>query len=148
MSPRFWIITTSADNIDLTIKHKMIGLPTKREEHIHKLVEDDIVVFYIGKKRAGITGYKATVCDFGPIARIRGEAFYDKNPIWYSKNGEIFPWRREISIILNKRIKTHSIINRISFALNKPKWGLYFIQGLRGISEEDYNILREALERS
>jgi len=146
MSSRFWIVTTSADNIDLIIKHKMIGLPAKRKKHIYELAEGDIIVFYIGKKRAGYTGYKSTVCDFGPIARIVGQAFYDENPIWYSRSGENYPWRREISVILSKRIKVQAIINRISFARNKPKWGLYFVRGLREIPEEDYNTLRKALK--
>lgn len=146
MEPRFWIVTISEDNLELTIRHEMIGLPSKRKQFILDMAEGDDIVFYVGKKRAGYGGYKASVCDFGPSARITSPAFCDESSVWYSRSSEKYPWRRKISVTLNNRVKAHDIVGNLSFARNKEKWGLYFVAGVRGISADDYEVLKKALE--
>lgn len=146
MNPSFWIVTISADNLELTKQHKLIGLPARRGQYSSRLAENDIIIFYVGKRRAGYGGYNASVSEFGPIARVTSSVYYDDSQIWNSRNDERYPWRWRISVTLDKRTSAHTIIKNLGFAHDKPKWGLYFVAGVRQVSETDFRILENALK--
>jgi predicted RNA-binding protein len=146
METKFWIVTVSEDNLELAISHNLIGLPARRNYYVQLMDEGDIVVFYIGKKRSGYYDRQGIVANFGPIARIVGLPFHDETRIWKSKFGEIYPWRRKISIILNKQISARNIIKELSFVRNQSRWGLYLIRGVRRITAEDYKVISNAFD--
>jgi len=147
MANKFWIVTISQDNLESAIEHGLIGLPTKRKYYIESMTESDTIVFYISKKRSGYYDRNGIVSDFGPIAKITGPAFHSNELIWKSRFREIYPWRRTISLVLNKRISARNIISRLTFIHNKRRWGLYFIQGAREITPEDYQTLFDSIAR-
>ena len=146
MSSTFWMITISADNLGIVRQHNLVGLPTKRKRYSERLTQGDLIVFYVGKKRVGYGGYNASLCEFGPVATLTSSVFYDDSRIWNSRNDERYPWRWRISITSDKKINARSIIDDLSFAHGKPKWGLYFIAGVRQISENDFEVLQKALK--
>jgi predicted RNA-binding protein len=146
METKFWIVTISEDNLELAISHNLIGLPARRNYYVQLMAEGDIVVFYIGKKRSGYYDRQGIVANFGPIARIVGQPLYDETRIWKSRFGEIYPWRRKISIILNKQISARNIIKELSFVRNQSRWGFYLIRGVRKITAEDYKMIFNALD--
>ena len=144
---RRWIVTVSEDNLQETLKHNLIGLPQRRRNLVKRVQPGDTVVFYIGKKRAGYGGPKASVSQFGPIAEVTGEEFFSDAPIWGSKGGETFPSRVPISVRAEGRISAADVIPQLNFVRDKDKWGLYFLTGIREISEEDYKTLLAAIAK-
>lgn len=142
-----WIVTVSEDNLKETLKHNQIGLPERRRDLLKRVRPGDTVVFYIGKKRAGYGGPKSSVSQFGPIAKVTGEEFFSDAPIWRSRRGDSFPSRLPISLVLEGRVNAAEVIPHLSFTRNKDKWGLYFLTGIRAISEEDYKTLLTAIKR-
>lgn len=148
MDCKFWIVTISEDNLKIATLHNLIGLPSRRKHYIQLMAEGDTIVFYISKKRAGYYDRKGIVSNFGPVAKVVGLPFYDETRIWESRSGEAYPWRRKISIVLNKQINARSIIKELSFVRNKSRWGLYFIKGANRITEEDYKLIFNALTSS
>lgn len=147
MENRYFLITISRDNLEATIKHNLIGLPAKCKNSIQMLKDGDTIVFYISKKRVGYSGRNDSVCDFGPIAKITGPPFFDEKPIWKSRTPENYPWRMNISIVLNKRVNARALIDDLNFIRNKHRWGLYFIHSIRSIMEEDYHTISKALNK-
>jgi len=147
MANKFWIVTISEDNLESAIEHGLIGLPAKRMYSIESMAEGDTIVFYISKKRVGYYDRKGTVSNFGPIAKITGPAFYSNELIWKSRFGEIYPWRRNISLVLNKRLSAHQIASKLTFIRNKRRWGLCFIQSTREITSKDYQTLFDAIAK-
>lgn len=147
MANKFWIVTISEDNLEIAIERGLIGLPAKRKHYIESMTEGDTMVFYISKKRAGYYDRNGCVCDFGPIAKITGPTSYNNELIWKSRFGEIYPWRRNISLTLNKRVNARNIISKLTFIHNKRKWGLCFITGIREITPKDYQTLFDAVAR-
>lgn len=146
MSRKFWIITISADNLEITKRHNLIGLPSKRRRYSSRLELGDLIVFYVGKKRVGYGGYNSGVCEFGPIATLTSSVFHDDSPIWNSRSDERYPWRWNISVTIDKNISARNIVGDLSFAHDRPKWGLYFIAGVRQISKGDFEILQKILK--
>jgi len=135
-----WIVTVSEDNLQETLKHNLIGLPERRRNLLKRVRPGDTVVFYIGKKRAGYGGPTASVSQFGPIAEVTGEEFFSDVPIWGSRGRDVFPSRLPISLVSEGRVNAADVIPHLSF-IQKSRWGLYFLTGIRELSEEDYKTL-------
>jgi predicted RNA-binding protein len=142
-----WIVTISQDNLQETLKHKLIGLPEARRKVAKRIQPGDTVILYIGKKRAGQGGPRASVSEFGPVVKVTGEEFFSDTPIWKSKSGERFPSRLPISIVSQGRVKAPDVISRLKFPQGKQKWGLYFLTGVRELSEEDYKTILAAIRK-
>ena len=142
-----WIVTISEDNLQDTLKHNLIGLPERRRNLLKRVRLGDTVVFYVGKKRAGYGGPRASVSQFGPVAEVTGEEFFSEAPIWGSRGGDVFPSRLPISLVSEGRVNAADIIPHLSFVRDKGKWGLYFLTGVRELSEEDYKTLLAAIKK-
>jgi predicted RNA-binding protein len=142
-----WIVTISQDNLQETLKHNQIGLPERRRNLLKKVRSGDTVVFYIGKKREGYGGPRSGVHQFGPIAKVNSEEFFSDVPSWKSRSGKPFPSRLSISVMSEGRVNAAKVIPHLSFIQNKDKWGLYFLTGIRAISEEDYKTLITAIKK-
>lgn len=148
MKASYWIVTITLDNLDLAKEHGVVGVPGKRRRLISKMAEGDIIVFYVSKKKAGSQDYKHTVSEFGPIMQVVGKVYHDDDPMWHSKGDETYPWRRRITLILDASVKAANVVRRLSFIQDKPRWGLFFVTGVREISRDDYEILRKEIEQA
>jgi len=142
-----YIVTISEDNLQETLKRKLIGLPERRSKLAKRIHPGDTIIFYIGKKRAGYGGPRASVSEFGPVVKVTDEGFFSDILIWNSRSGERFPYRLPISIVLEGRVKAGDVIPRLKFAQGKEKWGLYFLTGIREVSEEDCITLLAAIKK-
>ena len=142
-----WIVTISEDNLQKTLKHNLIGLPERRRNLLKRVQQGDVVVFYIGKKRAGRGGPGASVSQFGPVAKVTGEEFSSDTPIWASKGNDLFRSRLPISLVSEGRVDAAIVIPHLDFVQNKDKWGLYFLTGIRKVSDEDYKTLLAAIKK-
>src|SRR5205085_663381 len=84
---RYWIITTSPDNVRRTAAHgwKLQGFKTRQRKNVmERMRPGDRLAYYL-------TGIKA----IGALATVTGEPFEDHTPIWVSegKPGEDYAWR-------------------------------------------------------
>jgi len=140
-----WIVTVSEDNLQETLKNNLVGLPERRRNLLKRVRPGDTVVFYIGKKRAGYGGPRASVSQFGPIAEVAGEEFFSDDPIWGVRGKERFPARLPICLVSEGRVNAADVTPRLNFVRDKNKWGLYFLTGIRELSEEDYKTLLAAI---
>jgi len=87
---KYWLLSYPRDNMEITIKEKIIG--GKNSKSYEKRYRDDIdigdkIVLYISKDRK-IKG----------SAIVIGEYFYDESIFWPPRNGEVWPHRRKIEI--------------------------------------------------
>jgi len=142
-----WIVTVSEDNLQKTLKHNLIGLPERRRNLLKRVQQGDVVVFYISKKRAGRGGPGASVSQFGPVAKVTGEEFAGDTPIWASKGNDLFRSRLPISLVSEGRVDAANVVPYLDFIRNKDKWGLYFLTGIRKVSEGDYKTLFAAIKK-
>lgn len=140
-----WIVVISEDNLAKALEHQLIGVPISSGRALSKMEKGDRVVFYIGKKRQGQGGPRASISEFGPIAEIVDTApILNEQPIWHSKLGEKFPWRRKIKILSTKRVKAKELVNSLSFIKKTENWGAYFLNTLREIPDADYDLILKA----
>jgi len=143
-APTTWILTGSLANFRATRERdfRVIGMKEGRRRMAEQIEQGDLVVFYV-------TGVQA----FGAIARVTGELFEDRSPVWPGKPGKAdpYPWRFETEPVLvleeERFVPAPELAPRLEHVRKWPAehWRLAFQGQLRAISEADAGLLDASL---
>src|SRR5258708_14635710 len=86
--PRTWILTGSPENFAVTreLGLRLVGLKERHRRLALEIERGDRIVYYITRVMA-----------FAASARVSGELFEDRTPVWPGKPGKVdpYPWRFE-----------------------------------------------------
>jgi predicted RNA-binding protein len=144
----YWIIVGSPENFAATREHDFTiqGMKTRQRKKAAQMKPGDKIVYYI-------TGKKA----FAGVATITSEAFEDSTIIWKSTNkkreDEVYPHRVNIEpdIILDDDdfLDAEETALQMKHVQKWPakNWTLAFQGNVHKIDEEDYQLLRDAIEK-
>jgi predicted RNA-binding protein len=144
---QYWIVVGSPENFAATREHNFTiqGMKTRQRKKAAQMKPGDKIVYYI-------TGMKA----FGGIATITSEAFEDSTIIWKSTNkkrqDEVYPHRVNIEpdIILDDDnfLDAEETALQMQHVQKWPakSWTLAFQGNVHKIEENDYQVLRKAIE--
>lgn len=143
----YWIVVGSPDNFERTAElgFTVQGLKSRHRKKAERMKPGDKIVYYI-------TGRKA----FGGIATIESPYFESHERIWTSgdakKAAEDYPFRVEISpdliLPLDRAIPAEPVARQMTYVAKWPakNWTLAFQGNVHEIGEEDYRLIREAIE--
>ncbi|MFT4038076.1 MAG: EVE domain-containing protein [Thermomicrobiales bacterium] len=143
----YWIIVGSPGNFEKTAEHNFTiqGLKSRHRKKAERMKPGDKLIWYI-------TGLKA----FAGIATIESPYFESHDAIWVSsdpkKAAEDYPFRVEISpdIILGLKDATPAepLARQMVYAAKWPEknWTLAFQGNVHEIGEQDYTLIRQAIE--
>jgi hypothetical protein len=139
-----WILTGSLDNFRASRERgfDVVGLKEGRRRMAEQVESGDRVVFYV-------TGIQA----FGAIARITGELYEDRTPIWPGKPGkrDDYPWRfpaqPELVLDENGFVPAAELAPRLEHVRKWPAehWQLAFQGQLRTVSDADARVIEDRL---
>ncbi len=139
-----WILTGSRENFAVTreLDFEVIGCKERRRRQALEMAPGDRVVFYITRVMA-----------FAASARITGELFEDRSPVWPGKPGaaDPYPWRlpSRPELLLDERdwVPAESLVDELEHIGKWPReyWKLAFQGQLRTISEADSALLAERM---
>jgi EVE domain len=141
---RTWILTGSPENFAATRAHgfSVIGLKERRRRQALEIEPGERIVFYLTKVMA-----------FAASARIAGELYEDRTPIWPGKASapDPYPWRfaLEPEWVLEEAawIPAESLVDQLEHIRKWPRehWKLAFQGQLRTVGESDAELLCERL---
>ena len=143
-SGQTWIFTGSLQNFRINAERgfDVIGFKERRRRQAESMRPGDQIVFYV-------TG----VQEFGGVARVKSEAFEDREPIWPAgPKGEAYPWRvgAEPLIVRDEErfVGAIELVSELEHAAKWPAehWQLAFQGQLRTVSEHDARLLVARLE--
>ena len=140
MPERTWILTGSPENFAATSAHdfSVIGLKERRRRQALEIELGDRIVFYLTRVMA-----------FAASARIAGELYEDRTPLWPGKAAkpDPYPWRfpLEPEWILEQDawIPAETLVGRLDHIAKWPRehWKLAFQGQLRTVDEHDAQLL-------
>jgi hypothetical protein len=139
-----WCLTTSPQNFAKTAElgWTVQGIKRRRRRTAEQLAPGDRLVYYL----TGAGAFAATV-------EVTSRYFEDHAPVWSSKPGEDYPWRfairPEIVVAHPERwVPAVDLLARLEFPRRWPPehWRLAFQGNIRAWPEQDYLIVRQALE--
>lgn len=149
IAPNYWIVVGSPENFARTAElgFTLQGLKSRHRKKAERMKPGDKIVYYL-------TGRKA----FGGIATIESPYFEDHERIWASgdakKAAEDYPFRVRISpdliLPLDEATPAEPIARRMTYVAKWPpnNWTLAFQGNVHEIGEEDYRLIREAIEEA
>ena len=147
MPERTWILTGSPENLAATSAHgfSVIGLKERRRRQALEVELGDRIVFYVTRVMA-----------FAASARIAGELYEDRTPLWPGKAGkpDPYPWRfpLESEWILERDawIPAETLVGQLDHIAKWPRehWKLAFQGQLRTVDEHDAQLLCTLLEQA
>ncbi|HET7056422.1 MAG TPA: EVE domain-containing protein [Thermomicrobiales bacterium] len=146
-SPAYWIVVGSPENFQRTAEHGFTvqGLKSRHRKKAERMKPGDKIVYYL-------TGRKA----FGGVASIESPYFESHEPIWQSsdpkKAAEDYPFRVRISpdliLPLDEAVPAEGIARQMAYVAKWPanNWTLAFQGNVHEIGEDDYRLIREAID--
>lgn len=146
-TPQHWVIVSSVDNWHRTRERDFTiqGMKTRQRKKAAQMRPGDKFIYYC-------TGVKA----FAGITTITSEAFEDDEPIWGSSNkkreDEEYPHRvtiePDLALPEEDFVSAEPLARQMTYAKKWPAehWTLAFQGNLHLVPEEDYRLIRDALE--
>ena len=138
--PQTWILTGSVENFRASRERgfDVVGLKERRRLMAQQIEPGDRIVFYVTRVQA-----------FGAIARIVGELYEDREPVWPGKPGkrDDYPWRfaAEPELVLEEErfVAAEPLAARLEHVQKWPAehWHLAFQGQLRAVSEHDAELV-------
>ena len=143
-APTTWILTGSPENFAATrdLGFTLIGMKERRRLQAQQMVPGDRIVFYLTRVKA-----------FAGSARLAGELFEDRTPVWPGKPGapDPYPWRfaavPETVLPEERWVPAEKLATELEHVRKWPAdhWTLAFQGQLRTVSERDAALLVERL---
>lgn len=145
--PTYWIIVGSADNLRRTAElgFTVQGIKARHRKKAERMRPGDKLVYYV-------TGAKS----FAGIATVESPFFESHERIWASadpkKAAEDYPFRVRISadlvLDLEDAVPAEGVARRMAYVAKWPaaNWTLAFQGNVHEIGEEDYRLIRAAIE--
>lgn len=135
---KYFLICASRDHVLKGVKGGFAQAGHGRKNYISKPSKDDWVVFYSSKDK--IENGKS-LQKFTAIGQV-----IDEKPYQPSTSGDFKPYRRNVKFQKVEETEIRPLLERLTFIRNKKKWGFYLISGFREISEEDFNVIKDAMK--
>ncbi len=143
----FWIVVSSVDNWQRTVDRDFTiqGLKSRHRKKAEQMQPGDKIIYYV-------TGIKA----FAGITTITSPYFESDEPIWVSGNakkaGEAYPFRvniaPDLALAREHFVPAEKLARQMTYARKWPAehWTLAFQGNVHLIPEEDYRLIRTAIE--
>jgi len=147
--PKYWIITVSEENWSVIVENNIYGAPEAGGvKPAHKLIRpDDVVLFYVMKKRSKRLGGK-----FVGTFKVVSEWYREDKPLWpdEKREGRVkYPWKIKLEPIKLGVAEFEELIPILSFIKKKDRAYAYLVGTpalRRPIPEKDAQTIINALK--
>ena len=135
---KYFLICASRDHVLKGVKGGFAQAGHGRKEFINQLSKDDWVVFYSSKD---------TFENGKPLQKFTAIGqVVDEEPYQPGDGAGFTPYRRNVKFMQVDETEIRPLLESLTFIRNKKKWGFYLISGFREISEDDFNVIKNAMK--
>jgi predicted RNA-binding protein len=135
---KYFLICASRDHVLKGVKGGFAQAGHGRKEFISQLSKNDWVVFYSSKD---------TFENGKPLQKfIAIGQVIDEEPYQPGNGADFTPYRRNVKFMQVEETEIRPLLENLAFIRNKKKWGFYLISGFREISEDDFNVIKNAMK--
>jgi len=110
------------------------GLNVKR---LSELVPGDKIIFYA-------TG----ISKFAGIFEVTESIYESSKIIW---EDDVYPYRVNIKPVIylpkDKWLDVQPLVNELDYFKNKVQWSMHFMQNLMSVSEKDYELIKNTMQK-
>ena len=137
MTTRYWIAVATLDQVQCGIEGGFVQLAQGEELPLKRMKVGDWLIFYSSRPgEKSKDPYQA----FTAVARMMDSEVYSV----FVPDGFIF-FRRNARYFPCHHTAIHPLIEKLSFILNKKRWGFPFRTGHFEITPEDFEVITSAM---
>lgn len=133
---KYFLICASKDHVLTGMAGGFAQAGHGRKDLISSPSKGDWIVYYSSKDK--LENGKP-LQKFTAAGRIT-----DDEPYQPDSSSDFKPYRRNVKYSKIKEAEIRPVIGQLGFIKNKKRWGIYLISGFREISEDDFEIIRQA----
>lgn len=135
---KYFLICASKDHVLRGIEGGFAQAGHGRKDLISKPAKGDWVVFYSSKDKFE---NGKPLQKFTAIGQVVDEEAYQPT------GSEAFrPYRRDVKFKDHHEVEIRPLLERLTFIMNKKRWGFYLMSGFREISKEDFGVIETAMK--
>lgn len=134
---KFWIAVASKEHVMKGVKEGICQVCHGKPGSLSRMKADDWIVYY---SPVELFSQKKPCQAFTAIGIIKkGE------PYQFRMNKDFIPWRRDVLFFNAKSVAIAPLIDKLSFIVDKRRWGFPFRRGCFEVSEEDFKSIAEQM---
>lgn len=138
--PKYYMIVTNEIDYEWDIDNQFVcaGFPDRNKKSLQQMEPGDKIIYYVTKHSK-----------FMAVTEVVGGYFYSEQPIWDDPY-DLWPHRINTKPIVfiekcDDGVFIKDIWDNLDFIKNKNKWGSQVQGSFRKLSENDYNVIYEAI---
>lgn len=134
---RYWIAVACAEHVERAIKDQVIQVCHGKQAPLKRMNAHDGIIYY--SPTVKFQGEEKCRC-FTALGMVTAE-----EPYLFKMTQDFIPWRRKVIFIPSRSVPIEPLITRLTFIVNKQKWGYPFKRGFFEILKEDFDLIKEAM---
>lgn len=135
--PRYWIGVACKEHVQRGVIGGFAQVCHGKAYPLSRMKEGDWIIYY----SPTIQFAKKETCQcFTAIGKIKSG-----NPYPFAMSEDFIPMRRDVIFIPAIEVPIKQLLEKLSFIKNKSKWGFPFKKGCFEISQEDFQVISNAM---
>lgn len=130
---KYWIAVASKEHVLLGVQGGFGQVCHGKEGPLKQMREGDFLIYYSPTNRFG---EKDPCRAFTAIGQIE-----KGDPYPFQMTSDFIPYRRNVRFFISRETLILPLIEKLSFILDKRKWGFPFKRGCFSISETDFQLI-------
>ena len=135
---RYFLIGASKAHVTKGVEGGFAQAGHGREDLISKPSKGDWIIYYSSKDKFKNGNLLQKFTAAGQVT--------DDKPYQSDAQQGLKPFRRNVHYKKWKEVEIRPLIENLSFIKNKKNWGFYLIRSYREIAEEDFEIIKNAMQ--
>ncbi len=134
---KYWIGVVTKNHVQRGMELGIAQIGHGKYSGLARMHAGDGFVYYSPKESMEATAPLQAFTAIGNIA---------DDDIWQADEGDFKPWRRNVLYAKSVDAPTRPLLQKLSLTKGKTNWGYMFRFGLVEITEDDFNVIAEAMK--
>ncbi len=130
---KYWISVASREHVMCGVRGGFAQVCHGKVGALARMKPGDSIIYY---SPVEVFGEKTPCRRFTAIGIID-----NSEPYQHAMSASCVPWRRNVSFVPAREVSIEPMIEKLSFIINKQRWGFLFRQGCFSISSTDFEYI-------
>jgi hypothetical protein len=135
----YWMAVASREHVMRAISGGIAQVCHGKQGPLKKMKAQDFLIYYSPTEQFGQKDVcrKVDVCrKFTAIGQVK-----DRAPYQVRMSDDFIPWRIDVAFMPATEVAIEPLLPKLSFILDKKRWGFPFRRGLFSIPEGDFQLI-------
>lgn len=134
---RYWIAVASKEHVMRGVEQGICQVCHGKDGPLRRMSPGDWIIYYSSVEQFGSN---ITCRQFTAIGQIK-----DGTPYQFRMSDDFIPWRRNVIFYRCKSVAIESLLDKLSFIIDRHHWGFIFRRGCFEITQDDFECIADRM---